>query len=221
MSEWQTYASLMRQLAVEASAEGHRVAEREKGLASINDELSEFRTTLSEHEAKLAELAEWLRVPAPDLSGTPDQEIPENATNHDYLQRGNKALERSAGQAQKAARRATRPRLLPHLPDPARNFLCYIVCAAAVIGIDLAVLAGKDVQLAELAEGKKWQLGPSITILGIVPALAFGAGYLLCGLAGTPRVKQHPVDRSYPMGLVLTLAAFPVVLIIAAIQHTS
>ncbi|HVX45488.1 MAG TPA: hypothetical protein VHC49_16470 [Mycobacteriales bacterium] len=221
MNEWQTYASLMRQLAVEASAEGHRRAEREKGLESISDELAEFRATLTEHEEKLAELAAWLRVPPPELSGTPDQEIPDNATNRDYLQRGAKSLERSANQAQKAARRATRARLLPHLPDPARNFLCYIACAAAVIGVDLAVLSGKHITLADLAAGKKWELSTSITILGIVPALAFGAGFLLCGLAGAPRVKQHLVDRSVPMGLILALAAFPVVLIIAAIKHTS
>lgn len=220
MTEWQDYASLMRQLAVEVSAEGQRRADREKDLAGISGELEEFRSTLTEHEGKLAELAEWLRIPRPELSGKPDLEIPEQATNADYLQRGAKALERSATQAQKAARRATRPRILPHLPDGARNLLIYLICAAAVIGIDLGVLSGKKIKLAQLAAGKKWDLGTSITIMGVVPLVAFGAGFLLCGLAGAPRVKQHPVERSYPMGVVLTLAAFPVVLIIAAIKHT-
>lgn len=220
MTAWRDYTSLMRQLAVEVSAEGRRKADRERGLDEISGELTQFRATLAEHEEKLAELAEWLRVPRPDLSGTPDAQIPEDATNQDYLQRGQKALDRSAAQAQKAARRATRPRILPRIPDEGRNFVVYLACAAAAAGVDLAVLSGRGITLAQLSLGKRWEFGTSVTILGVVPLLAFGLGVFLSGLAGAPRVKQGRVERSYPMGLVLTLAAFPVILIIAAIKQT-
>jgi hypothetical protein len=221
VSEWQRYSSLMRQLAVERSAEKGRLAEREKDLDAIAGELAEFRNRVTEHVGKLNELADWLRIPHPDLHGRPDTEIPDQATNRDYVERGEKALERAAVHARRAARRATKPRVLPFLPAAVRNFAVYAVLAVLTVVVDLAFLSGRDVSLSELSAGKHWELATAITTLVIFPVLAFALGYVACGFLGAPRVKQGPVERSYPIGMAILLCAFPVVLIVSAIQHTS
>lgn len=249
---WQQYAALLRDLdrlrlenerleraraerAAADRAEAGRAGVPAGGVAALRAELVRVEAALDDQADQLDRLARLLKLRRPALSPGPaaparsawgragkDGAPPGPGVDPDeaaappagdpfvLLEQAVGHAQRSADLANQAERQARRPRLLPALSTGPRNLLVYLTTALLGLLVQYPIVNADP------------NNAPFALVLVLVPATAFGLGWLVITLFGRSRLVSaaerarvgavagaDPRRRSVRLGLMVCFLAFP------------
>lgn len=204
MPDWDEYLAATRRLG--AAPRTVPADDAEEQVTALSDR------ALGQRD-ELVELAERLRLPAPDFTAAGPGEVPdllEPVPVADRLARARQRMRDAAATGTEASRLGERPPLLPSWRPRPRAAVVYAACSAA----------GLTGQLVLISVSSRRGLLDHVTVYGWTccgfPLLAFLAGLLLCGFLCRPRTGRGPVQRTPRLGALICAASLPVYAVVAA-----
>lgn len=201
MTTWQRYVLLLRALDGERQQEEQRTSVTRDDSASLTEELERLGPEVIDQGAELAELAARLRLHRPRLTPTTPVDPPEA---HDLVREATAAMHRSDNASRQALKEASRPGLLPTWPPRLRNTVIYLTWAVVLLILQWVFIASGSFS--------------KLTVLIVLPTVAFVGGLYTAGVAGRVRLSQQRVERSPRIGAALIYGVLPLILVVKAIR---
>lgn len=148
----------------------------------LKAELASLENRLLDQQTEIHTTATRLRLSAPSVHhrGRADDGSLTTKDAAAALQAGHREADNASNALRTALDRARKPNFLPQQRPVTRHFAVYALCTLAATFLQVAILASGDLL------SRAW-------VFAAAPALALGAGYLLCGYADNSRIK--PVRR--------------------------
>ncbi|MFI7588328.1 hypothetical protein ACIB24_14760 [Spongisporangium articulatum] len=203
---WNEYAALVRELDEVRATEQSRTEGLHVAVAEMTHHADSLDERVINQQQGFAQVAQLLRFRMPKLGPVEPEGIVDPATD---LARVAEGIDTADRELHHAATRGQQPQLLPDWSPLGRAMAIYGAAAVLIVLLQL---------LSFVRGGSNTSSG---LVLFMVPLLGFAIGYLTLKIGTRTRVPQATPEIYTRIGLILSFAIGPLVLLVFALAAAS